>query len=42
MQVKYRLIHLGRVIAEQVKDMDGNDEINEHRVQSDIYEGNDP
>lgn len=42
MQINYRLINLGRVEGEQIKHFDGNEEINNRRIQSDLYDGMDP
>lgn len=42
MRMKYRLIDNGVIVQEQIKDFDGNEEINAHRIQSDIYDGMDP
>jgi len=42
MQMRYRLIDNGRIVGEQLKDFDGNAEINAHRIQSDICDGMDP
>lgn len=41
-QMNYRLIENGRVVGEQIKDFDGNQEINDHRIQSDKFDGMDP
>lgn len=37
MRMKYRLIDKGKVVAEQVKDFDGNMEMNTHRIEDDMY-----
>lgn len=42
MKVKYRLIDNGRVVGQQVKEMDGTLESNAIRISSDIYDEMDP
>lgn len=42
MQVRYRLIDNGNVVNEQLKDFDGDQAMNMHRMESDLFDGMDP
>lgn len=42
MQMRYRLIDNGNVVNEQLKDFDGDQAMNTHRRESDVFDGMDP